>query len=72
MEALKIAWAAGEMLPLWMGLVGSIAVFNSVQNYLTLSFTKRVYNRAPSQGKSLFLPDPLDSSKKKREREGKH
>lgn len=50
MDALKASWRAGELLPLWMGFVGCVAVFNSVQNYLTLSFTRRVYDRSPSQG----------------------
>ncbi|KDQ15956.1 hypothetical protein BOTBODRAFT_107885, partial [Botryobasidium botryosum FD-172 SS1] len=36
-------------LPRWQLLVSSLAVFNTVQNLVTLSLTKRVYNGAPHQ-----------------------
>ncbi|RPB08024.1 ergosterol 28 [Morchella conica CCBAS932] len=36
-------------LPKWMFLVSVIAVGNSVQTYMTLHFTKRVYSGRPDQ-----------------------
>ncbi|GAA5904529.1 hypothetical protein JCM5296_005475 [Sporobolomyces johnsonii] len=35
-------------LPYWMLFVSGLAVFNSVQNFLTTSLTKRVYSRSPA------------------------
>ncbi|GAA5877220.1 hypothetical protein JCM3774_000121 [Rhodotorula dairenensis] len=34
-------------LPYWMLFVSGLAVFNGLQNYLTLSLTRKVYGRAP-------------------------
>ncbi|KAB5592529.1 Ergosterol biosynthetic protein [Ceratobasidium theobromae] len=41
-----IPQAAG-LLPKWQLLVSSLAVFNTVQNFLTLSLTKRIYCNQP-------------------------
>ncbi|GAA6040640.1 hypothetical protein JCM8097_008082 [Rhodosporidiobolus ruineniae] len=35
-------------LPYWMLFVSGLAVFNSAQNFLTTSLTRRVYSRAPA------------------------
>ncbi|GAA6009479.1 Erg28p [Rhodotorula paludigena] len=35
-------------LPYWMLFVSSVAVFNSAQNYLTTSLTRKVYARSPA------------------------
>ncbi|KAH8117933.1 Erg28 like protein-domain-containing protein [Phellopilus nigrolimitatus] len=36
------------LLPKWQLLVAAFAVFNTVQNFVTLKFTKRIYNTAPA------------------------
>jgi hypothetical protein len=38
-------WTKDGLLPVWMLFVSSLAIFNAVQNYLTVSLTKRVYSR---------------------------
>ncbi|THH12719.1 hypothetical protein EW146_g7435 [Bondarzewia mesenterica] len=38
---------AEGLLPKWQLLVGVVAVFNTVQNFLTLKFTRRIYNTVP-------------------------
>ncbi|KIP05018.1 hypothetical protein PHLGIDRAFT_92686 [Phlebiopsis gigantea 11061_1 CR5-6] len=35
-------------LPKWILFVAATAVFNTIQNFATLKFTRRVYNTAPS------------------------
>ncbi|KDQ24655.1 hypothetical protein PLEOSDRAFT_161310 [Pleurotus ostreatus PC15] len=35
------------LLPKWQLFVAATAVFNAVQNFATLSLTRRVYNRVP-------------------------
>ncbi|CUA76088.1 Ergosterol biosynthetic protein 28 [Schizosaccharomyces pombe 972h-] [Rhizoctonia solani] len=35
------------LLPKWQLVVSSLAVFNTIQNFLTLSLTKRIYNKEP-------------------------
>ncbi|GAA6014155.1 hypothetical protein JCM11491_004122 [Sporobolomyces phaffii] len=35
-------------LPYWMLFVSSLAIFNSVQNFVTTSLTRKVYSRAPA------------------------
>ncbi|KAF8606641.1 Erg28-like protein [Ceratobasidium sp. AG-I] len=35
------------LLPKWQLLVSSLAVFNTIQNFLTLSLTKRIYSKQP-------------------------
>ncbi|GAA5880493.1 hypothetical protein JCM16303_005405 [Sporobolomyces ruberrimus] len=35
-------------LPYWMLFVSSLAIFNSVQNFLTTSLTRKVYARSPA------------------------
>jgi len=35
------------MLPIWQLAVAATAVFNTVQNFVTLHFTKRLYNNIP-------------------------
>ncbi|BFZ54913.1 ergosterol biosynthesis protein [Savitreella phatthalungensis] len=40
---------ATDKLPLWLSFVSAVAIFNTIQNYITLSFTRRVYDNAPSQ-----------------------
>ncbi|ORY63800.1 hypothetical protein BCR35DRAFT_295266 [Leucosporidium creatinivorum] len=35
-------------LPYWMLFVSSLAVFNSVQNFLTTSLTRKIYNKSPA------------------------
>lgn len=37
----------------------SLAVFNSVQNFLTTSLTRRIYSKAPAYGPSPALACPL-------------
>lgn len=51
-----IPQAAG-LLPKWQLLVSSLAVFNTVQNFLTLSLTKRIYCNQPHNGMFVFAPD---------------
>ncbi|KAL8279954.1 hypothetical protein RQP46_007535 [Phenoliferia psychrophenolica] len=40
-------------LPYWMLFVSSLAIFNSVQNFVTTSLTRRVYNRSPGSVSGL-------------------
>ncbi|KAG9105003.1 ergosterol biosynthesis protein [Ceratobasidium sp. 370] len=35
------------LLPKWQLVVSSMAVFNTIQNFLTLSLTKRIYSKQP-------------------------
>jgi hypothetical protein len=35
-------------LPIWQIAVAATAVFNTMQNFLTLRFTKRLYNNVPA------------------------
>ena len=35
-------------LPAWQMIVAATAVFNTVQNFVTLSLTKRLYNNVPA------------------------
>lgn len=37
-------------LPLWMAFISGVAAFNSVQNFLTTSLTKRVYSETNQGG----------------------
>lgn len=37
-------------LPYWILLASVLAIFNSLQNFLTLSLTKRVYSAKPHEG----------------------
>ena len=36
-------------LPSWLLFVGAVSLFNSAQNYTTLSLTRRVYSAQPAQ-----------------------
>ncbi|KAL0954847.1 hypothetical protein HGRIS_003786 [Hohenbuehelia grisea] len=36
-------------LPKWQLIVAAMAVFNGVQNFVTLKLTRRIYNNVPSQ-----------------------
>ena len=36
------------MLPMWQIVVATTALFNTVQNFVTLHFTKRIYNNVPA------------------------
>ena len=36
------------MLPMWQIAVAATALFNTVQNFVTLHFTKRLYNNVPA------------------------
>ncbi|SCV69989.1 BQ2448_1383 [Microbotryum intermedium] len=40
--------ASQGYLPYWMLFVASLAVFNSIQNFVTTSLTRRVYARSPA------------------------
>ncbi|KAM0752599.1 Erg28-like protein [Meredithblackwellia eburnea MCA 4105] len=40
-------------LPYWMLFVSSLAVFNSIQNFVTTSLTRRVYNKSPASVSGL-------------------
>ncbi|SCZ90079.1 BZ3500_MvSof-1268-A1-R1_Chr9g10701 [Microbotryum saponariae] len=44
--------ASQGYLPYWMIFVSSLAVFNSVQNFVTTSLTRRIYARSPACGLS--------------------
>ncbi|QRV89738.1 hypothetical protein RhiJN_17756 [Ceratobasidium sp. AG-Ba] len=35
------------LLPKWQLIVSSMAVFNTIQNFVTLSLTKRIYSKQP-------------------------
>ncbi|KAF8501610.1 Erg28-like protein [Russula emetica] len=35
-------------LPMWQIAVAATALFNTVQNFVTLQFTKRIYNNVPA------------------------
>lgn len=35
-------------LPMWQIAVAATALFNTVQNFVTLHFTKRLYNNVPA------------------------
>lgn len=37
----------------------SLAVFNSVQNFITTNLTKRIYNKSPASGMSASIPTPV-------------
>lgn len=47
---------AEGLLPKWILLVAFTAVFNSVQNFLTLNLTRRLYSRATSGMPSRLFP----------------
>ncbi|SGZ00182.1 BQ5605_C034g11329 [Microbotryum silenes-dioicae] len=40
--------ASQGYLPYWMIFVSSLALFNSVQNFVTTSLTRRIYARSPA------------------------
>ncbi len=46
--------SAGGYLAYWMLFMSILAIFNTIQNFLTVSLTKRVYNARPDQGKLIF------------------
>ncbi|VDB94064.1 unnamed protein product [Peniophora sp. CBMAI 1063] len=48
MSALLDPWIPAGLLPKWQLLVGGLAFFNTAQNFLTLDFTRRLYNGAPA------------------------
>lgn len=43
--------SAGGYLSYWMLFVSILALFNTIQNFVTLSLTKRIYSARPDQGK---------------------
>ena len=43
--------SAGGYLANWLLFVSILALFNTIQNFVTLSLTKRVYSARPDQGK---------------------
>ncbi|KAF9450333.1 Erg28-like protein [Macrolepiota fuliginosa MF-IS2] len=43
-----IAFLPDSLLGKWQLLVASAAVFNTVQNFMTLKLTRRIYNNVPS------------------------
>ena len=45
-------------LPVWMFFISGVAVFNSIQNYVTTSLTQRVYSET-NQG--IHIPPINDS-----------
>lgn len=42
--------AEGGYLPYWMLFVSGLAIFNSIQNFVTTSLTRRIYSRSPGSG----------------------
>ncbi|ELU40396.1 Erg28 domain-containing protein [Rhizoctonia solani AG-1 IA] len=44
---------AAGLLPKWQLVVSSLAVFNTVQNFVTLSLTKRIYSKQPQNVTAL-------------------
>lgn len=36
------------MLPKWQLFIAATALFNTVQNFITLKLTRRLYNRVPT------------------------
>lgn len=47
---------ADGRLPAWQIAVAASAVFNTVQNFVTLRFTKRLYNNVPATNPGISLP----------------
>ncbi|RIA98472.1 Erg28-like protein [Glomus cerebriforme] len=45
--------SAGGYLAYWMLFVSILAIFNTIQNFVTLSLTKRVYSARPDQVTAL-------------------
>jgi hypothetical protein len=43
--------SAGGYLAYWMLFVSILALFNTIQNFVTLSLTKKIYSARPDQGK---------------------
>ena len=43
----KVIPQTAGLLPKWQLLVGVVAVLNTLQNFLTLKFTRRIYNAVP-------------------------
>ena len=44
----------GGMLPMWQIAVAAAALFNTVQNFVTLHFTKQLYNNVPAAHPGIF------------------
>ncbi|KAH9817678.1 hypothetical protein DFH28DRAFT_1081280 [Melampsora americana] len=42
-----------NLLYLWIFLIGLISIFNTLQNFLTLKFTQKIYNQEPKLVNSL-------------------
>ncbi|KAF8512262.1 Erg28-like protein [Gautieria morchelliformis] len=42
-----------DLLPKWQLLVSGLAFFNTAQNLVTLTLTRRIYNRTPSEVTAL-------------------
>ncbi|CAG8690051.1 19705_t:CDS:2 [Cetraspora pellucida] len=40
---------SSDYLPYWILFVSILAIFNTIQNFITLSLTKQVYNAKPEQ-----------------------
>lgn len=45
--------AEGGYLPYWMLFVSGLAIFNSIQNFVTTSLTRRIYSRSPGSVNGL-------------------
>ncbi|CAG8472409.1 13844_t:CDS:2 [Rhizophagus irregularis] len=45
--------SAGGYLSYWMLFVSILALFNTIQNFVTLSLTKRIYSARPDQVTAL-------------------
>ncbi|KAL9934934.1 hypothetical protein V8E36_006010 [Tilletia maclaganii] len=45
--AATASWVPEGLLPKWLLLVSTMAIFNCVQNYVDYTFSRKVYARAP-------------------------
>lgn len=45
--------AAGGYLPTWMLFISSVALFNTVQTFISPTLSKKVYDGKPEQGTSI-------------------
>lgn len=45
------------LLPTWQIALAATSLFNTVQNFLTLHFTKRLYNNVPATHPGILLTD---------------
>jgi len=51
-----LGWSSlpAGLLPKWLWIVGVTSVLNTIQAFVTLSATRRIYANKPQEGKDFF------------------